>query len=137
MRRLAAKAFPVYSGWSGKKRAAFLRRIAEEIEALGDALVKRAMAETSLPEGRIVGERSRTCFQLRLFAEPRGGRLVGGCQESGVPCPEPPAAAQAGSALDAAAIEPVAVFCAGNFPLAFSVAGGDAASALAAGCRSW
>ncbi len=131
--KLAAKAFPVYSGWSGKKRAAFLRRIAEEIEALGDALVKRAMAETSLPEGRIVGERGRTCSQLRLFADlVEEGSWVDARIEHALPDRQPLPKPDLRSMLRP--IGPVAVFCAGNFPLAFSVAGGDAASALAAGC---
>jgi len=66
---LAAEAFQVYRQTSGNERAAFLERIAEEIEALGDALIQRAHAETALPLPRLTGERGRTTGQLRLFAQ--------------------------------------------------------------------
>src|SRR5215469_2892978 len=65
---LAAAAFPVYRDMERQKRAAFLREIAAEIEAIGDPLIERVMAESALPEGRVRGERARTCFQLRFFA---------------------------------------------------------------------
>src|SRR6185437_7135471 len=66
--RKAASAFPEYSGASGKARGALLRKIAEQIEGLGDDLVTRTVQETALPPARIKNETARTCFQLRLFA---------------------------------------------------------------------
>ncbi|HRW99828.1 MAG TPA: aldehyde dehydrogenase family protein, partial [Cyclobacteriaceae bacterium] len=62
-------AFLSYKNFSGKKKAAFLRAIADEIEALGDELVKTAMSETNLPEARIIGERGRTTGHCRMFAD--------------------------------------------------------------------
>ncbi|MFB7918374.1 aldehyde dehydrogenase (NADP(+)) [Streptomyces sp. NPDC056061] len=115
------------------ERAAFLERIAERIEELGDELIDRAVAESGLPRARISGERDRTTAQLRLFAEEvRAGEWA----EVRVD-PAPPAGRRtAGPDLRQRhlAVGPVAVFGASNFPLAFSVAGGDTASALAAGC---
>ncbi len=67
--RMAAGAFPEYSRSSGKIKGALLRKIAEQIEGLGDDLVNRAVQETALPSARIKNEAARTCFQLRLFAE--------------------------------------------------------------------
>lgn len=130
---LAAKAFPIYSALSGLERAAFLRAIATQIEARTEELVTRAPLETGLPEARIRGEAGRTIGQLRLFAglvendawaDPRIERAEPDRQ----PVPKPDIRSMQ------VPLGPVAVFCAGNFPLAFSVAGGDTASALAAGC---
>lgn len=122
-----------FSQMSGRRRGEFLRAIADEIVALGEDLIERASAESSLPLARLQGERGRTVGQLQMFAK----------------------IAEEGEAWDARietadndrqplrkpdcrrvkhAIGPVAVFGASNFPLAFSVAGGDTASALAAGC---
>lgn len=118
---------------SGEKRATFLEAIAEEIEACGDNLVERAMEESGLPEGRIRGERGRTCGQLRLFAElVREGSWVQARIDEAIPDRKPLPRADIRKALEA--IGPVAVFGASNFPLAFSTAGGDTASAFAAGC---
>ncbi|MFT5121639.1 MAG: alpha-ketoglutaric semialdehyde dehydrogenase [Verrucomicrobiales bacterium] len=113
--------------------AQLLNAAADEIEALGDALIERAMAETGLPQGRIQGERGRTCGQLRLFASvAEEGSWVDARIDTALPDRAPlpkPDVRQVHIALG-----PVAVFGASNFPLAFSVAGGDTASALAAGC---
>lgn len=130
---LAYKARLEYGKVSGKDKAAFLRKIAENIEALGDSLIKRATLETGLPNARFQGERSRTCSQLRLFADlVEEGSWVGGridmADSDRAPLPKPDVRSMLRP------VGPVAIFCAGNFPLAFSVAGGDSASALAAGC---
>jgi len=130
--RLASRAFETYRRASGKQKAAFLRKIAEHIESLGDDLVDRATQETALPAPRIKGETDRTCNQLRLFAEMvEEGSWVDARIDRGDPNRTPMAKPDVRSMLQP--LGPVAVFCASNFPLAFSVAGGDTASALAAG----
>ncbi|HSK39669.1 MAG TPA: aldehyde dehydrogenase (NADP(+)) [Arenibaculum sp.] len=130
---LAAEAFDAYRETGLGTRAAFLERVAAEIEGLGDALIERASAETGLPVARLQGERARTAGQLRLFAGVvRDGGFVEARIDRAMPERKPlprPDIRQRHIALG-----PVAVFGAGNFPLAFSVAGGDTASALAAGC---
>jgi len=130
---LAGSVFPQYSALSPRKRAGFLRAIAAQIEGLGATLTERMMAETGLAAGRVEGERGRTCGQLRMFADliEEGSWAevrIETAQPARVPLPKP----DLRSMLIPSG--PVAVFCAGNFPLAFSVAGGDTASALAAGC---
>ncbi|PRQ03903.1 aldehyde dehydrogenase (NADP(+)) [Enhygromyxa salina] len=118
---------------SAERRAAFLEAIATEIEAIGDALIERAMVETGLPQARLIGERGRTVGQLRMFAElVREGSWVGARIDRALPDRKPFPRPQLGRML--VPIGPVAIFGAGNFPLAFSVAGGDTASAVAAGC---
>lgn len=130
---LAWEAFPVYRETGLEERAAFIEKVAEEIEAIGDELVERAMAETGLPRGRLEGERARTTGQLRMFAkEVRDGRFQELRFDAGDPDRKP--APKPDLKLRNLALGPVAVFGASNFPLAFSVAGGDTASALAAGC---
>ena len=130
---LAAAAFPVYREMERQRKAAFLREIAAQIEALGDPLVERVMAESALPETRVRGERGRTCFQLRFFAAiVEEGSWVDARIDTAEPERKPAPKPDMRSMLRP--IGPVAVFCASNFPLAFSVAGGDTASALAAGC---
>ncbi len=130
---LAWEAFPVYKETSLEDRASFLEAIAERILALGDELVLRAIDETGLPRGRIEGERGRTVGQLRLFAkEVRDGNFQELRFDPADPDRKP--AAKPDLRLRNVALGPVAVFGASNFPLAFSVAGGDTASALAAGC---
>lgn len=114
-------------------RARFLTTCAEEIMALGDTLVERAVTETGLPAARIEGERARTCGQLQLFADVvRAGDFldvrIDTAQPDRKPQPRPDLRYMK------QAVGPVSVFGASNFPLAFSVAGGDTASALAAGC---
>ncbi len=130
---LAAAAFPAYRATSPEARAAFLETIAREIEALGDVLVERAGLESGLPAARLTGERARTTGQLRLFAS---WVRAGGADEPRLdsPLPERKPLPRADLRLRHIGIGPVAVFGASNFPLAFSVAGGDTASALAAGC---
>ena len=130
---LAGQAFPVYSALSGKERAGFLRKIAEEIEAVADDIAERGPLETGLPEPRMRGETARTTGQLRLFAALlEEGSWVDARIEHAQPDREPIPKPDLRSMQRP--LGPVAVFCASNFPLAFSVAGGDTASALAAGC---
>ncbi|MCK0207360.1 aldehyde dehydrogenase (NADP(+)) [Starkeya koreensis] len=130
---LAAEAFPAYRATSPEVRAAFLDLIALRIETLGDALIERAMLETGLPAARLAGERARTTGQLRLFAS---WVRAGGADEPRLdsPLPDRMPLPRVDLRLRHIGIGPVAVFGASNFPLAFSVAGGDTASALAAGC---
>jgi alpha-ketoglutaric semialdehyde dehydrogenase len=114
-------------------RTALLRRIGEQIMALGDSLIERCHLETALPRGRIESERSRTVNQLRMFADLlEEGSWVDARIDTAVPDRTPTPRPDLRRML--IALGPVAVFCASNFPLAFSVAGGDTASALAAGC---
>jgi|SRR5690625_893390 len=121
----ASKAFGVYRQKSGEEIAEFLESIGDEIMALGDGMIQRCMDESGLPEGRLTGERSRTVNQLKLFADVlRDGSWVDARIDTG----EPDVRSMQ------KALGPVGVFGASNFPLAFSVAGGDTASALAAGC---
>lgn len=131
--QLAAAAFPVYSNLTGKQRAAFLRAIAQEIEDVVEDLVERGQLETALPEARLRGETGRTTGQLRMFANHiEEGSWVDARIERADPDRKPIPKVDLRSMLRP--LGPVAVFCASNFPLAFSVAGGDTASALAAGC---
>ncbi|TAU43964.1 aldehyde dehydrogenase (NADP(+)) (plasmid) [Rhizobium leguminosarum] len=130
---VAWDAFPIYRETPLEKRALFLEAIAENILELGDDLILRAMDETGLPRGRLEGERARTVGQLRLFAkEVRKGTFqelrFDPADPERKPAPKPDLR------LRNVALGPVAVFGASNFPIAFSVAGGDTASALAAGC---
>lgn len=130
---LAWDAFPVYKETTLEDRARFLETIAEGIISLGDDLILRAMDETGLPRTRIEGERARTVGQLRLFAkEVRDGKFQELRFDSADADRKP--VAKPDLRLRNIALGPVAVFGASNFPLAFSVAGGDTASALAAGC---
>ena len=131
--KAAEDAFWSYGYSSRKERAAFLEAIADEIEARGEEITAIGTSETGLPEARLQGERGRTTGQLRLFATHilKGDYLDRRHDEAlpdRAPLPRP----------DLRMIErpigPVAVFGASNFPLAFSTAGGDTASALAAGC---
>ncbi len=131
--KLAALAFDAYRETSLEQRARFLESIAEGLVDLGPALIERAMAETGLPKARLEGERSRTVGQLRLFATVvRDGRWLDVTIDKAMPDRVP--LRRPDMRLRKIAIGPVAVFGASNFPLAFSVAGGDTASALAAGC---
>jgi alpha-ketoglutaric semialdehyde dehydrogenase len=130
---LAEEAFAIYRKKSGKEKAQFLRNIADEIEAIAEVLTDRFTSETGLPAGRANGERGRTCGQLRLFAGLiEEGSWVNAKIDPAMPDRQPL------PRVDIRSMErplgPVAVFGASNFPLAFSVAGGDTASALAAGC---
>jgi len=129
---LAEQAFDHYRDISLEQRALFLEAIAANIVDLGPALIERAMAESGLPQARLEGERGRTVGQLKLFATVvRAGRWLSATLDSALPERVPP---RADLRLRKIAVGPVAVFGSSNFPLAFSVAGGDTASALAAGC---
>ncbi len=130
---LAAAAFDRYRATSLEERAQFLEAIADGIVALGDTLVDRVIAESGLLRARVEGERNRTAGQLRFFAAlVRKGRFLDVTLDTPLPdrapLPRPDLRAQK------IPLGPVAVFGASNFPLAFSVAGGDTAAALAAGC---
>lgn len=123
--QLASQAFIVFKNKPGKERANFLTTIADEIEALGDELINIYMSETGLPEARAKGERGRTVGQLRMFADhiktddwriPTISGENNELRQYMIP------------------LGPVVVFGASNFPLAYATAGGDTASALAAGC---
>jgi NADP-dependent aldehyde dehydrogenase len=129
----AEAAFPAYSARSRQDRAAFLNRIADEIEARGPAITEIGTQETGLPAARLEGERGRTTMQLRLFASHiLKDDWLDRRHDEGLPDRQP--APRPDLKLIQRPIGPVAVFGASNFPLAFSVAGGDTASALAAGC---
>lgn len=130
---LAAAAFDDYRETSLEARARFLETIADEIEAIGAELTERGVAETGLPQARLEGERGRTCGQLRLFASVvRAGEWLDIRHDPALPERQP--LPRADLRQRHIPLGPVAVFGASNFPLAFSVAGGDTASALAAGC---
>jgi len=129
---LAVQAFDSFSELAPEARAQFLDAVADGIAAIGDALIERAMAETGLPRPRLEGERGRTIGQLKLFASVvREGAWLDVTIDTALPeraIPRPDLRRRN------VALGPVAVFGASNFPLAFSVAGGDTASAFAAGC---
>jgi 2,5-dioxopentanoate dehydrogenase len=130
--RLAADAFKTYSHTTGRERGAFLRKIAEKIEAITPEIVERAAQETALPTARLQSETARTCHQLRLFAQvAEEGSWVNAridhADAERKPLPKPDLRSLMRP------LGPVVVFGASNFPLAFSVAGGDTASALAGG----
>jgi len=130
--RLAAEAFDLYRQVSGRARGAFLRKIAEKIEGITGEIVERAMQETALPQARLQGETARTCGQLRLFAQvAEEGSWVNARIDHADPNRKPLPKPDIRSVLRP--LGPVVVFGASNFPLAFSVAGGDTASALAGG----
>lgn len=129
----AVNAFTAYKNIDKDRKAAFLRAIANEILALGDELIERTCAESGLPAGRIQGERGRTVGQLNLFADlVAEGSWVDAIIDSAAPDRQPMPKPDTRRML--VAMGPVVVFGASNFPLAFSVAGGDTASALASGC---
>jgi NADP-dependent aldehyde dehydrogenase len=129
----AAAAFHEYRSTTAEQRAQFIESIATNIEAVKDALVERAVAESGLPVPRLAGEVGRTTGQLRLFAGVLregswNGARIDPALPDRTPLPRPDIRQRS------VPLGPVAVFGASNFPLAFSVAGGDTASALAAGC---
>lgn len=126
-------AFLSYKNFSGKKKAEFLRAIADEIEALGTQLVTTTMRETNLPEARIINERGRTTGHCRMFADlVEDGSWVEARIDTAIPDRVPAPKPDIRKML--VPIGPVVVFGAANFPLAYSTAGGDTISALAAGC---
>ena len=124
----AWQAFRSYRQTPLKQRADLMRAIAKGMEEAGDGLIQTAMRETNLPEARLRNERTRTMFQLTSYA--------GACE----------AGSWLEARIDTAAAEnpdirklqvplgPVVVYGASNFPFAYSTAGGDTATALAAGC---
>ena len=131
--KAAEAAFAAYAATSREERAVFLERIATEIEARGAEITEVAAAETALPTARLEGERGRTTGQLRLFAAHiRKGEYLDVRKDAALPDRAPLPRPEI--RLIQRPIGPVAVFGASNFPLAFSTAGGDTASALAAGC---
>jgi alpha-ketoglutaric semialdehyde dehydrogenase len=130
--QLAADAFTIYSRTSGRERGAFLRKIAANIEAVAADIIERAAQETALPVARLQGETARTCYQLRLFAQvAEEGSWVNARIDHADPDRNPAPKPDVRSLMRP--LGPVVVFGASNFPLAFSVAGGDTASALAGG----
>jgi alpha-ketoglutaric semialdehyde dehydrogenase len=129
---LADAAVEPYSALSLEQRATFLETIAQRILDLGPTLIERASQESGLPVARLEGERGRTVGQLRLFARVvRAGHFLEATLDSALPERAPP---RSDLRMRKIPVGAVAVFGASNFPLAFSVAGGDTASALAAGC---
>ena len=130
---LATEAFQKLRSTSGKDRAAFLNAIADEILNLGDELIETYCSESGLPQGRAMGERGRTVFQLQSFANLiEEGSWVEATIDTANPTREPAPKPDLRKML--IPLGPVVVFGASNFPLAFSTAGGDTAAALAAGC---
>jgi len=131
--RAAGDSFESVAAVPPKRRATFLRAIAKQLEALGDALLERGESETGLPRPRLTGERARTANQARLFADLiEEGSWVEARIDRALPDRKPLPRPDLRRML--VPLGPVAVFGASNFPLAFSVAGGDTVSALAAGC---
>lgn len=129
---LADEAYATYSKLPGKEKGKFLRHIAAGIEGIAEELVDRAHKETGLPEARLKGELGRTVGQLRLFAQVvEEGSWVNARIDPAEPERKPLPRADIRSVLRP--LGPIAVFGSSNFPLAFSVAGGDTASALAGG----
>jgi len=128
----ASKAFEFFKSTPGKAKAEFLSAVADEILALGDQLISRCCDESGLPEVRIIGERGRTIAQLQMFANlvEEGSWLEASIDTEQInrePVPKPDIRKML------VPLGPVVVFAASNFPLAFSAAGGDTASALAGG----
>ncbi len=126
-------AFQLYKSVPGAAKAVFLDAIASEIEAVGPKLIQTAMEETNLPEARLIGERARTCNQLRQFAAlVKEGSWVDARVDTAIPDRTPLPKVDIRKML--VPLGPVVVFGASNFPLAYSTAGVDTCSALAAGC---
>ncbi|MFK7002069.1 aldehyde dehydrogenase (NADP(+)) [Flavobacterium oreochromis] len=131
--QLANKAYQEYKNVSGKRKALFLNAIADEILALGDTLLEVYVQESGLPRGRAEGERGRTIGQLRAFAQMlEEGSWVEATIDTAIPDRQPLPKIDLRKMLYP--LGPVVVFGSSNFPFAFSTAGGDTASALAAGC---
>ena len=131
--RAAEESFASFAATTREQRAAFLNAIADEIDTRAEAITQIGSQETGLPEARLQGERGRTTGQLRLFAT----HILAGDyldRRHDVAMPDRAPLPRPDLRLMQRPIGPVAVFGASNFPLAFSVAGGDTASALAAGC---
>ncbi|MFK5958307.1 MAG: aldehyde dehydrogenase (NADP(+)) [Lutibacter sp.] len=130
---LATEAYKVFKDVSGIKKSEFLNKIADEIEALGDELIKTYCSETGLPKSRALGERGRTIFQLRSFANlVKEGSWVEATIDTAQPDRQPIPKVDIRKMM--LPLGTVVVFGASNFPLAYSTAGGDTAAAFAAGC---
>ena len=130
---LASNAFKTFRNMDGQQKSEFLNAIADEILGLGDELIQTYCEESGLPAGRAAGERGRTVFQLRSFADlVKEGSWVEASIDTAIPDREPIAKPDLRKML--IPLGPVVVFGASNFPLAYSTAGGDTAAALAAGC---
>lgn len=125
-------AFLQYRNVSVKDRASLMKRIAAKLENSGDALIQTAMRETNLPEARLKNERARTVFQLNSYAEAcEQGHFLDARVDKALPDRIPPRPDIRKMNIG---LGPVVVFGASNFPFAYSTAGGDTATALAAGC---
>jgi NADP-dependent aldehyde dehydrogenase len=130
---LASDAFKTFRNVAGQEKSNFLNKIADEILALDDVLIKMYCSETGLPEGRAIGERGRTIFQLRSFADLiKKGSWVEATIDTAIQDREPIPKIDHRKML--IPLGPVVVFGASNFPFAYSTAGGDTAAALASGC---
>lgn len=130
--QLADAAFTSYRQTTGAQRAEFLERIADNIMGLGDNLIAWAAAETGLPGARLIGERTRTVNQLKMFAQvARDGSWLAASIDTALPERQPVPKPDLRRMLVPMGV--VVVFGASNFPFAYSVAGGDTASALATG----
>src|SRR5580765_2650256 len=130
--QLSWAAFHVYRKMSLKQRADLMRTIAVGLEACGDELIQTAMRETNLPEARLRNERDRTIFQLNSYADAcERGEWLEARIDTAIPDKNPP---KVDIRKMLVPLGPVVVFGSSNFPFAFSTAGGDTASAFAAGC---
>ncbi len=130
--QLASAAFAIYGRFAARQRAELLRSIAAKLEEVARGIVETANLETALPVPRLQSELARTCFQLRFQATiVDEGSWVDARIDHGDPHRKPVPKPDVRSMMRP--LGPVVVFGASNFPLAFSVAGGDTASALAAG----
>jgi alpha-ketoglutaric semialdehyde dehydrogenase len=126
------QAFRQFSNLPLKRRADLMRAVADELEALGDELIRTAMEETHLPEARLLNERGRTAFQLRSYADAcERGDWMDIRIDRADPSRTPP---KPDIRKTMVPLGPVVVYGASNFPFAYSTAGGDTASAFAAGC---
>ncbi|MFM0114979.1 aldehyde dehydrogenase (NADP(+)) [Paraburkholderia nemoris] len=131
--RLADDAFDSYNSTSLAERSAFLDRIADGLDAIASELAQRTSLETGLPVAQLEGEAAKSAVQFRQFATVvRQGRFRQAAIDPAQPDREP--RPRMDHRLQKIALGPVAIFGASNFPIAYSVAGGDTASALAAGC---
>lgn len=128
----AQEAFLIIKNLPLARRIAFMRTVADEIEALGPELIETGQAESHLPEARLIGEKGRTIFQWRSYADAveRGDSLDASIDTANAERTPPKPDLRKTSVP----LGPVAVFGASNFPFAFSTAGGDTASSIAAGC---
>lgn len=128
----AKEAFVAFEKLGIRKRVALMRTIADEIEALGPELITTAQQESNLPEARLIGEKGRTIFQWRSYADAlERGSFLDASIDTAIPDRTPP---KPDLRKTNVGLGPVTVFGASNFPFAFSTAGGDTAGAIAAGC---